>query len=392
MRLRLALAALILVVLLAAPAGALPVGGAEPTPTPGYWFYLPIVSAPPAPNPLPTVTPTRAPAAACNGDETVSFAPSIGATGGPVVVSVTSARPSTNVDLQVSYGGAAQPVTWQGVTTGGKGYIWSWTFTPAQPGQYVASFFVDGAAFCASAPVQVTGSALPTATPLPTVTPTPTPVRSAACMGDEEMSFAPPTGATGSQVAVSVTSARPSANVALQVVFQGAAQTVNWGGVIGGGKGYIWTWTFMPYQPGWHAASFYVNNTDFCAGGAVLAEGLAIPTPTPAHTATPTRTATPPPGPTATPTPAPTAPPGPWTGTGGSPSWASASTRRRQRRQRLEGDQGSLSRTILRGGGDAIPSPSTSWTNGGNRLSLPGVRRWRARRQGGQSALEWTRR
>ena len=236
--------------------------------------------------------------------------------------------------------------------------------------------------------MQVTGSTLPTATPLPTVTPTATPVRSAACMGDEEVSFAPLTGATGSQVAVSVTSAQPSANVALQVAFQGAAQTVNWGGVTGGGKGYIWTWTFIPYQPGWYAASFYVNNTDFCAGGAVQATGSAIATPTPARTATPT--ATPPSAPTPTPTVVPAPPPGgvvwDWRlaflgiGIDGAPAAPG--------QKYWKVTRGVFENHLEGGGGHSIAVDILDeW---GNRLSLPWGTEVGYAANGGQIALEWT--
>ena len=97
-----------------------------------------------------------------------------------------------------------------------------------------ARFYVDVSEYCAGRPVQVNGEAIPTATPttspVPSATPTPTATRvtSDDCGGDEEISFVPDPGATGSSVAVSVTSAQPSANVVLQVLFQGASQAVAW--------------------------------------------------------------------------------------------------------------------------------------------------------------------
>lgn len=320
MRLPAVIAALLLTVALAAAAISPPVGGAQTPPTPGYFAFLPVLydppltatpTATPTVTPPPTATPTRAPSLACAGDEAMTFAPNSGATGLPLDVAVTSARPSVNVGMQVAYGGAGVALIGPRVDTGGKGFIWTWTFTPTLPGWYNASFFVNGGDFCAGASVQVSGAALPTATPtatpLPTATPTPTRTPSAACAGDEEMSFDPNPGATGSPLDVSVTSARASVYVAMQAAYGGAGVALTGPAVSSGGKGYIWTWTFTPYQPGWYTANFYVNNTDFCAGGAVQVQGTAVATPTPSRT--PTRTVTPPPAPSATPTTGTTPPP-----------------------------------------------------------------------------------
>src|SRR5262245_60192911 len=87
----------------------------------------------------PTLTPTLSPQAACNGDEEISFAPGSPAAGQPVQVNVTSARPSTNVALT----GPLDPA-FLGIQAGGKGTIWSWRITPAQPGRLDYNFTVNG--------------------------------------------------------------------------------------------------------------------------------------------------------------------------------------------------------------------------------------------------------
>jgi hypothetical protein len=194
MRLRLILAAMSVAILLAASVVPPPVGGAGPTPPAllDQFIYLPLISVP-APTPTltptppatatPTVTPTPSitptPLAVCQGDEEMSFAPNPGATGSLLAVSVTSARASVNVALQVAYGGAGVALAGPSVTSGGKGHIWTWNLTPVQPGRYDASFYVNQSDFCAGGNVQVNGSALPTATrtatPRATATPTPAP-------------------------------------------------------------------------------------------------------------------------------------------------------------------------------------------------------------------------
>jgi hypothetical protein len=85
--------------------------------------------------------------------------------------------------------------------------------------------------------------------------------------------------------------------VVMQVAYGGAGVALAGPTVNTGGKGYIWTWTYIPYQPGTYDASFYVNNSDFCAGGSVQVQGAAVATPT--FTRTPTST------PTTAPTPTP---------------------------------------------------------------------------------------
>jgi hypothetical protein len=179
MRLALTVAALTVVVLLAAPAGLPPAGGAEPPPTPPFALYLPYVAVPP-PTPTPTATitpaPTRTRSAACMGDEEISFVPNPGNTGAALAVSATSARASVYVVMQVVYGSTGMALAGPTVRSGGKGYIWTWTFIPYQPGTYDASFYINNSDFCAGGSVQVQGAAVATPTPPPsTATPTPAP-------------------------------------------------------------------------------------------------------------------------------------------------------------------------------------------------------------------------
>jgi hypothetical protein len=105
----------------------------------------------------PTPTPTGSPQAACNGDEEISFAPGSAAAGQTVQIDVTSARPSTNVALT----GPLDPV-FLGIQAGGKGTIWSWRITPAQPGRLDYNFTISGVV-CTTNFV-VVGAAAPTAT------------------------------------------------------------------------------------------------------------------------------------------------------------------------------------------------------------------------------------
>ncbi len=384
MRLRLACGALVLGGLLLLPAVLAPPLGAGPAEraplatTPTQFTYLPSVMSLVAP-----ISP------ACMSDEAMSFAPNPGATGSLLAVSVTSARASVDVVLQIVYGGASVPLAGPAVTTGGKGYIWTWTFTPTQPGRYDARFYVNQTGFCTAGFVQVTGNPLPTATPtatpLPTATATPTRTPSAACAGDEAVTFAPNPGNTGSPLAVSVTSARASVYVVMQVAYGGAGVPLAGPVVTTGDKGYIWTWTFTPYQPGRYDASLYVNTSDFCAGGFVQVQGAAVATPTPTQGATATPTP-----PSATPTAAPTAPPGAvvwdWRLTFLNVGISGASVAPGQQYWRVT--KGVFENHIEGGGGHSIAVDiRDEW---GNRLSLPWGTEVGYTANGGQIPLEWT--
>jgi hypothetical protein len=88
---------------------------------------------------------------ACNGDEVMSFNPSIATVGQQDTIAVTSARASTYVGLT----GPFNPQL-TSVQQGGKGYIWNWIVTPTAPGQYGYSFTINnGAATCATGTLQV---------------------------------------------------------------------------------------------------------------------------------------------------------------------------------------------------------------------------------------------
>jgi len=95
----------------------------------------------------------------------------------------------------------------------------------------------------------------PYAQPYPPYPPQPyTPYAPGVCNGDEQMSFNPGTGTRYQQIQISVTSARPSANVSITGSWSPAFQNVT-----GGGKGTIWNWTFTPNDPGDFNYTFYIN-------------------------------------------------------------------------------------------------------------------------------------
>ncbi len=151
----------------------------------------------------------------------------------------------------------------------------------------------------------------PTATTVPTNTPVPVPtattVPSVACNGDEEMTFAPNPGVVGAQVAIAVTSALGSPDVALQLSFGGAAVDVQGPTVqTGVGKGYIWRWTVTPGQAGRYDANFYVGATILCTANWVQVNAAPVATNTPTRTSTPTSIPSSTPLATSTPTRTPT--------------------------------------------------------------------------------------
>lgn len=121
-----------------------------------------------------TPTPTSA-AAACNGDEQMTFDPAAPVTGQTFSILVTSARPSTNIGLS----GPLNPA-FIGISSGGKGTLWTWRAAAADPGRYDFNFTINGV-LCTSNFVQVgspataTSTATATPSPIATATPTPTP-------------------------------------------------------------------------------------------------------------------------------------------------------------------------------------------------------------------------
>ncbi|GEM_PF-1812613 len=172
-------------------------------------------------------------ASGCNGDEQMSFNPAFPAVGQQVTISVTSARPSTNIGLNGPFNPA-----FQGVQSGGFGTIWNWTVTPNSTGTFGYNFTIDnGASICTANSLQVGGG------------------QASGCNGDEQMTFNPAVAAVGQPVTISVTSARPSVNVGLSGPFNPVAA-----GIQTGGKGYIWSWTVTPSSPGQYNYNFTVNN------------------------------------------------------------------------------------------------------------------------------------
>jgi hypothetical protein len=145
-------------------AGNCTASGVAPPPTPPG----PALTATTTVTATATVTPTgTAAAAACAGDEQMTFNPATPTVGQAVTISVTSARPSANVGLTSPQ---VQP-NFLGSQAGGKGTIWTWSFTPTAAGRYNFNFTVSGT-ICTSNFVEVTGASAPTATPAaPTATP-----------------------------------------------------------------------------------------------------------------------------------------------------------------------------------------------------------------------------
>ena len=126
--------------------------------------------------------------------------------------------------------------------------------------------------------------------PAPTATPTATP-QPGACQGDETIRFNPANPVVGQAVNISVTSARPSANIVLSGPYNPSylgSRTVD--------SLTEWNWLVTPTEPGRADYTFMVSGV-VCTANFVVVGGGAEPTQTP----TPTSTATETPTPTATP-------------------------------------------------------------------------------------------
>jgi len=220
--------------------------GAAMTPLPAAGVPLSALPEEQAPIPLPH------PVSDCGGDEVMSFNPSNPTVGQQVFISVTSAKALTDIGLSGSF-----DPSFAGQQTGGKGYIWSWSVTPTNPGRFDYDFTVDhGASICTSNFALVGGSA-------------------AGCNGDEQLSFNPASASIGQQVLISVTSARPSTDVGLNGPFNPISQ-----GVQNGGKGTIWNWSVTPTSAGHFGYNFPVNGgANTCTSNFLPVSG---PPPTPA--------------------------------------------------------------------------------------------------------------
>jgi hypothetical protein len=166
---------------------------------------------PATPTPVPA-TPSPGP---CQGDEQMSFTPNpiVGQT---IFASVTSSRALTNVGLL----GEFNP-QFQGVQSGGKGYVWSWAITPTQPGRFDYNFVATNGTICTTNFVLVSGAA-PTATPTPapaTPTPapaTPTPPPASVCPSNFPVQLDPANPVAGAPF--SITLIGPSLSFGLQAL------------------------------------------------------------------------------------------------------------------------------------------------------------------------------
>jgi hypothetical protein len=249
-----------------APASTVPLGAVGDVAPPGPTATATVPGPTATPTvPGPTATATGVPGV-CNGDELMTFDRDPPATGQAFNIMVTSAKPSSNVNLTGTDG-----PKYVGVGTGGKGTIWTWTVTPVVPGRHDYTFTISGTV-CTTNYIDVVGD--PVAGPTPTIS-------SGACQGDEQMSFDPDPPSTGATFYIRVTSARPSGNVSLS-----GPGNPSFAGVTGGGKGNIWSWTANVGSPGRADYQFKINNVVCTANYTTLEGDYVNGTPTPGPTPT----------------------------------------------------------------------------------------------------------
>ncbi len=117
--------------------------------------------------PIPTATPLP-PNQTCYGDERMYFSPSNPQVNQQVIVNVTSARPSANVNLTGPWGPVFNSVGQSGGLT-----LWTWRFTPNNTGRNDFNFTINGIT-CTTNFVNVS-SGSPAPTPVPPPPPTPAP-------------------------------------------------------------------------------------------------------------------------------------------------------------------------------------------------------------------------
>lgn len=149
----------------------------------------------------------QAPPGICNGDEQMTFWPATPLVGQPTTVVVTSARPSTFVNLQ----GPWNP-QFAGVQPGGKGYNWYYRFTPGAPGQYNFNFTISGWV-CTANVVTVVGSAPPP--------PPPPPPPSGGSGGGVNYQIANPTALSSGTMTINVSNQNCSGNLNISVIVSG---------------------------------------------------------------------------------------------------------------------------------------------------------------------------
>ncbi|GIW06790.1 MAG: hypothetical protein KatS3mg060_1595 [Dehalococcoidia bacterium] len=152
----------------------------------------------------------QAPPGVCYGDEQMTFWPQSPIAGQPTTVTVTSARPSTNVGLQ----GPWNP-QFVGVQPGGKGYNWYYRFTPDAPGQYNFNFTINGWV-CTANVVNVVGSGPPP--------PPPPPPPSGGSGGGVNYQIANPTALSSGTMSISVSNQNCSGNLNISIIVAGPLQ------------------------------------------------------------------------------------------------------------------------------------------------------------------------
>ena len=149
------------------------------------------------------------PPGVCYGDEQMTFWPDTPLVGQATTVTVTSARPSTNVGLQ----GPWDP-QFVGVQPGGKGYNWYYRFTPGAPGQYNFNFTIFGWV-CTANVVNVIGSGPP---------PPPPPPPSGGSGDGVNYQIANPTALSSGTMTINVSNQNCSGNLPISIIVAGPLQ------------------------------------------------------------------------------------------------------------------------------------------------------------------------
>jgi hypothetical protein len=247
---------------------------------------LPPASAPrSAINAAAPAGPTPTPAGPCRNDEQMTFSPSNPSVGQQVFVNVTSGQASTNIRLD----GPFSP-QFQGVKTGGKGWIWTWTFTASAPGRADYNFRINGGtSTCSTNNLQVSGAG-PTATPLPpTATPAPPAPGPLSCPGGTSWSV----------------SGSPVVNQEFSVALTGTTLgTVQGQGVVRVATDSNSIRAYVNIPTGGQYGFRHVVDSQVCGiNNVTVSDAPAPPSPSPTPTTQPTT------APTATPTTAPTVTP-----------------------------------------------------------------------------------
>ena len=160
----------------------------------------------------PLVSPVleQAPPGICAGDEQMTFWPNVPLVGQPTLITVTSARPSTNVGIQ----GPWDP-RFAGVQPGGRGYNWFFRFTPGAPGLFNYNFTIFGYV-CTANVVNVVGNAPP---------PPPPPPPSGGSGDGVNYQIDNPTSLASGTMTINVSQQNCSGNLPISIIVSGPLRT-----------------------------------------------------------------------------------------------------------------------------------------------------------------------